>query len=101
MFGDPIDTPGLSFVFYFKMKQVRFPSSLTDTHSNNHPLNTQETIDALADMSTASPALRLFADYLINGPEAFADMMEKRRRTNSAWGVFDNKYYGRFKVILR
>jgi hypothetical protein len=22
MFGDPVDTPGLSFVFYFKMKQV-------------------------------------------------------------------------------
>lgn len=95
-----MDVPGTAFVFYFKMKQVCRQFNLM-AYLIFFCFSIQETMDALSNLSKAPPALRLFADYIANGPEAYAEMMRRRAVDNNPTGIYDNKYFGKFKICLR
>jgi hypothetical protein len=57
------DGPGWSLVFYFRI--------------------TQTTVDALADLSSAPPAVRLFAQYCQEAPGEVGSSSEGHHRSNS------------------
>eukprot|EP01038_Epipyxis_sp_PR26KG_P004811 gene4811-6740_t len=91
-FKEITDGDGWSLVIYFKI--------------------TQETADALADLSTAAPAIQLFANYCMNAPEAQINANQTPAVVSkaskflsntlaSATGIDNNPWMGKFKVTLR